>query len=97
MGDKIKITYEHLKDNKTHSLISDGVFIFIGMDPNTELLGDSIETDQWGYLKTDEDMHTNLEGIYAIGDVRSKKYRQITTAVADGTIAAIALTKDLEI
>ena len=97
LGDKIKITYEHLKDNKTHSLISDGVFIFIGMDPNTELLGDSIETDQWGYLKTDEDMHTNLEGIYAIGDVRSKKYRQITTAVADGTIAAIALTKDLEI
>ena len=65
------------------------------MKPNIDLFRDKLELDQWGYIKTNEDMHTSLPGIYAVGDVISKKYRQITTAVADGTIAAIAIAKEL--
>ncbi|MFZ4548150.1 MAG: FAD-dependent oxidoreductase, partial [Bacteroidales bacterium] len=56
---------------------------------------DKLELDKWGYIKTDEDMHTSMEGVFAVGDVISKKYRQITTAVADGTIAAIGIAKEM--
>ena len=56
---------------------------------------DALETDEWGYIKANEDMRTSLEDVFVVGDLRSKKYRQITTAVADGTIAAIAVTKEL--
>ena len=51
--------------------------------------------DKWGYIVTNEDRQTNLPDIYAVGDIISKKYRQITTAVADGTIAAISISKEL--
>ncbi len=66
------------------------------MKPNIDLFKDTLETDEWGYIKADEDMLTNLDGVYVVGDLRSKKYRQITTAVADGTIAAISVTKELD-
>ena len=59
------------------------------------MFGAQLELDQWGYIKTDEDMHTNIDGVFAVGDVGSKKYRQITTAIADGTIAAIAITREI--
>jgi len=51
--------------------------------------------NNWGYILTDEDMKTSIPDVYAIGDIISKKYRQITTAVADGTIAAITISKEL--
>jgi thioredoxin reductase (NADPH) len=95
-GDKIITEVENVKTKSRQRLISDGVFIFIGMKPNIALFKDKLELDQWGYIKTDEDMRTSIKGIYAVGDVISKKYRQITTAVADGTIAAMALAKELE-
>jgi thioredoxin reductase (NADPH) len=60
------------------------------------MLKDKLELDQWGYIKTNEDMQTSIPGIYAVGDVISKKYRQITTAVADGTIAAMAIARELD-
>ncbi|MBK9389518.1 MAG: FAD-dependent oxidoreductase [Bacteroidetes bacterium] len=77
-------------------MFSDGVFIFIGMKPNIQLFKDKLELDQWGYIKTDDEMRTSVPGVYAVGDVISKKYRQITTAVADGTIAAMAIAKELD-
>jgi thioredoxin reductase (NADPH) len=86
-----------VEDLQTHAitkLSSDGVFIFIGMKPNIELFRDKLDLDTWGYIKTDEDMRTSIPGVYAVGDVISKKYRQITTAVADGTIAAISIAKE---
>jgi thioredoxin reductase (NADPH) len=95
-GDKIITETENLKNNKRQKLISDGVFIFIGMKPNIGLFKEQLTLDKWGYIKTDEDMHTSIPGIYAVGDVTSKKYRQITTAVADGTIAAMAIAKELD-
>lgn len=95
-GEKIIIEVENVKTKKRQKLISDGVFIFIGMKPNTDLFKDKLKLDKWGYIKTDEDMRTSTPGIYAVGDVISKKYRQITTAVADGTIAAMALARELD-
>jgi len=94
-GDKIITEVEDLKTKEIKTLIADGVFIFIGMKPNVQLFKDKLTLDQWGYIKTDEDMRTSLPDVFAVGDVISKKYRQITTAVADGTIAAIAIAKEL--
>ncbi len=95
-GNKIFVDTENIKTGEKGQLVADGVFIFVGMKPNTELFEGDLETDQWGYIKTNEDMLTNLDGVYAVGDIRSKKYRQITTAVADGTIAAISVTRELD-
>lgn len=95
-GDKIITEVENLKTGNRHKLTSDGIFIFIGFKPNISLFKDNLELDRWGYIKTDEDMRTSIHGVFAVGDVISKKYRQITTAVADGTIAAMAISKELE-
>ncbi len=95
-GDKIITEVEDLKTKEVKILVSDGVFIFIGMKPNVQLFKDKLTLDQWGYIKTDEDMRTSMPDIFAVGDVISKKYRQITTAVSDGTIAAIAIAKELQ-
>ncbi len=95
-GDKMITELEDMKTKERKTLVSDGVFIFIGMKPNIELFKDKLLLDQWGYIKTNEDMQTSIPGVFAVGDVISKKYRQITTAVADGTIAAIAIAKELD-
>jgi len=87
---------ENLKTKEKSKLVSDGVFIFIGMQPNTSLFENNLVVDKWGYIVTDEDMRTNIPDVFAVGDIVSKKYRQITTAVADGTIAAIAIAKELD-
>ena len=94
-GDKMVTEIENLITGEKTKLVSDGVFIFIGMKPNIELFKDNLKLDQWGYIISDENMQTSLSDIYAVGDVTSKKYRQITTAVADGTIAAMAIAKEL--
>jgi thioredoxin reductase (NADPH) len=94
-GEKLVIETENIKTREKKKLVSDGVFIFIGMKPNIDLFRDKLDLDKWGYIKTDEDMRTSINGVFAVGDVISKKYRQITTAVADGTIAAMAIAKEL--
>lgn len=95
LGDKMKTTYQDMVTGTSHSIISDGVFVFVGMKPNIDLFNGQMKLDQWGYIQTDEDMRTSYDGVYAVGDVISKKYRQITTAVADGTIASIAISKEM--
>lgn len=95
-GDKVIVEVEDLKTKKNKELITNGVFIFVGLKPNLDLFDDKLELDDWGYVKTNEDKMTNIDGVYAVGDVSSKKYRQITTAIADGTIAAISITKELD-
>ena len=95
-GDKMEVEVEDLKTNEKKTLTSDGIFVFIGQKPNLEIVGNQLELDQWGYIKTDEDKRTNIDGVFAVGDVTSQKiYRQITTAIADGTIAAIAITREI--
>lgn len=87
---------ENLKTKNLMEMETDGVFVFIGFQSNVSGLGNIQPVkDKWGYILTDEDRRTNMPGIFAIGDIVSKKYRQITTAVADGTIAAISISKDL--
>jgi thioredoxin reductase (NADPH) len=95
VGDKMVTEVEDLTTRQLKTIEGDGIFIFIGMKPNLDLFTDKLELDQWGYVKTDEEMRTSIPNVYAVGDVISKKYRQITTAVADGTIAAISIAKDL--
>ncbi len=95
-GDKMEVEVEDLKTGNRKTLVTDGVFVFIGLRANLSVFNDELELDQWGYVKVNEDMQTSIKGVYSVGDINSKKYRQITTAVADGTIAAIAITKEIE-
>jgi thioredoxin reductase (NADPH) len=64
--------------------------------PDLALFGDKLKLDPWGYIITDENMATSMPDIFAAGDVTSKRCRQITTAVADGTIAAMAIAKEID-
>ncbi len=84
------VQYKNLKTGETFRKNIDGVFIFIGYEANTEVLQNGpVKLNQWNEIVTDENLQTNLEGVFAAGDCRAKRYRQITTAVADGTIAAL--------
>jgi len=95
-GNTMITTLEDLKTKEVKELESDGVFVFIGFKSNVSVLGKNLPNmNNWGYILTDEDMKTSIPDVYAIGDIISKKYRQITTAVADGTIAAITISKEL--
>lgn len=82
--------------NETSDLAVTGMFVFIGFRPNTGIIDAHVEHDDMGYLKTDENMQTNLRGLFAAGDVRSQLTRQVTTAVGDATTAAIAAEKYLK-
>lgn len=88
-GDK-KVNGVVLKNNKTgatENIKCDAVFIFVGMNPRTELVN-MLRKDEGGYLITNYRMETAVSGIYAAGDVRAKPFRQLITAAADGAIAA---------
>ena len=65
-----------------------GLFGFIGYNPRSDLFEGMIDMEN-GYIKTDDNMHTNIEGVYAAGDIRVKSLRQVVTAAADGAIAAM--------
>ena len=75
---------------ETREIETDGVFIFIGFDPNNKLLSSDIRKNSAGYVITDEKCETNVPGIFAIGDLREKYARQIVIAAADGATAALA-------
>ena len=72
-----------------------GVFGFIGTIPNSDIFKGSVEMDERGYIPTDADMHTNIPGVYAAGDVRVKSLRQVVTAAADGAIAAVMVERSM--
>lgn len=89
-GDK-KLESITILNNKTETSIStDGIFIAIGIVPNTKLLNNIVELDHRGYIIANEDGITSCQGIYAAGDVRKKRLRQIVTAVSDGACCAIS-------
>lgn len=95
LGDSklIGIEVQNTKNNTRGIISADGVFAFNGCRPATELFRDVINLDGEGYILTDENMCTNIPGVFAAGDVRSKLCRQITTAAADGTAAAYSAEK----
>ena len=90
-----KVTVEHLPTGTISERTIDGVFIFIGYLPNTESLKSHVALNGRNEIITDADMKTNISGVFAAGDCIAKKYRQITTAVADGTIAALSAAEYL--
>ena len=101
-GDKEaeSLIVENTKTGEIKELKSDdnspiGVFIFIGYIPQTEIFEGKIEMNH-GYILTDEDMKTNIEGVFAVGDTREKKVRQMVTAAGDGCIAAVLSNRYLE-
>jgi thioredoxin reductase (NADPH) len=67
-----------------------GVFVFVGFVPNSGLFKVHVNHDDAGYILTDRNMQTSVEGVWAVGDVRSQLTKQIATAVGDGTTAAVA-------
>jgi thioredoxin reductase (NADPH) len=89
------VVVEDLKTHEHELLACDGVFIFAGMQPNLEPLPGRLAQDDFGYLKVDDEMRTSVPHVFAAGDIVSKRYRQMTTAIADGTIAAIAAAREL--
>lgn len=81
------VTIENVKTGEQSVLSTDAVFIFTGMLPQTDLV-EMLPKDPSGYILTDENMETSVPGLFAAGDVRSKPFRQVVTAVSDGAIAA---------
>jgi thioredoxin reductase (NADPH) len=86
-----KVTLVHYEQNgQMKELPVGGVFVFVGFVPNSGLLKVHVDHDDAGYILTDKNMQTSVEGIWAVGDVRSQLTKQIATAVGDGTTAAVA-------
>ena len=85
-----KVTGVRLRDvvsGEETEIPCDGVFVAVGRKPATELFADQIQLDPAGYIAADESTRTNIPGVYAVGDVRTKALRQVVTAVADGAVA----------
>ncbi len=87
-----KVKIEDLSNGQMSELNTDGVFIFIGYSANIDKVKDIITLNSSGEIVVDNNMKTNIEGVFAAGDCIEKRYRQVTTAVADGTIAALSVS-----
>lgn len=82
------VVTEDIESGDTIKVACDGVFVAIGRIPNTDLFKGQLELDEGGYIAADETTKTNLPGVFAVGDVRTKPLRQIVTATADGAVAS---------
>jgi thioredoxin reductase (NADPH) len=89
------ITIKNVKDNKTSKLKLDGLFISIGMDPNSEFVKELVDLDEWGEIKVSQSMSTSQPGIFAAGDVTDACPEQMATAVGTGVRAALAVNEYL--
>ena len=83
------------KDNNTNEIEINGLFIAVGQSPKNEIFANIIKINDYGYIESDDGVHTNIEGIYVAGDNRVKVLRQLTTAVSDGSIAATTAIKEM--
>ena len=90
------LTLKDTMTGETTELPVDGVFIFIGNEPNVAPVVHLVETTEQGFIITDEEMRTKTPGLFAAGDVRHKSLKQVVTAAADGAVAAMSATKYLE-
>ena len=82
-------------DSNTRDVVVSGIFVCIGRIPSTDIFEGLIDLDEYGYVVSSEDCHTNVDGIYVCGDVRTKTLRQLVTATSDGAIAASEAIKYL--
>ena len=90
------IKIKNVKSQKEDTLMVDGVFISVGMKPNTNFIKKIVKLDENGYVVTDDDMATSLNGVFACGDCRKKSLRQVITACSEGAICAYSVSKILE-
>lgn len=90
------VVLENVKTKELSNLAVNGVFPYIGMTPNVELFNGQLEQDSKGFIMTDETMSTSVEGVFAIGDVRTTPLRQVITAASDGAVGAVYAVKYLE-
>ncbi|MCL2629908.1 MAG: thioredoxin-disulfide reductase [Firmicutes bacterium] len=91
-GEPLKsITVKNVVSGETKEIETDGLFVAIGTIPRTELLKGKIDLNESGYIITDEDMKTNIAGVFGAGDIRQKSLRQVITACADGAIASFQI------
>ncbi|MBT6121377.1 FAD-dependent oxidoreductase [bacterium] len=94
--DKVeKIKVRNTRTNQYTWIDTKGIFVNSGRIPPKELLGNTVNVDESGFIVTDEYMRTNVPGVYAAGDIRAKQIRQIATAVSDGMIASINIERDI--
>lgn len=93
--DGIILVVESVDGSLRREIAVDAVFVSIGRSPSSELVRGIVELDEGGYIITDEKMQTSHSGVYAIGDVRQKRLRQVVTAAADGAIAADAIEAEM--
>jgi thioredoxin reductase (NADPH) len=96
VGERKVEAVRYVQNGEEKELAVGGVFIFVGFLPNSGLLKVHAEHDEAGYLLTNRDMQTSIEGLWAVGDVRSQLTKQIATAVGDGTTAAVAASQYVE-
>jgi len=98
LGDNLvnTLVLENVKTNKISNLQVDGVFPYIGYSPNTDGFDGQLEQDKAGFIVTDQNMQTSVEGVFAVGDVRTTPLRQVITAAADGAVGAVYAVKYLE-
>lgn len=85
------VTVKNRANDEEKNIKAAGVFIYAGFSPNSGFLKDVVDCDEEGYIRTDEGMKTSVDGIYAVGDIRSKQVRQIDVACGEATIAALAV------
>lgn len=89
-------TIENIKTHEIKDLTIDGIFPYIGFEPNADLFTGQVKQDKNGFIIVDEAMQTSVKGVYAIGDVRVTPLRQVITAAADGAIAAVYAGRYIE-
>ncbi|MCR4739954.1 MAG: thioredoxin-disulfide reductase [Lachnospiraceae bacterium] len=93
-GKVSSILIENVKTGELSEISADGIFVAVGNEPNASY-AEGLDCDEKGYVKASEDCKTNIPGVFAAGDIRSKRLRQITTAVADGANAVTSLQEYL--
>ncbi len=96
-GSKLSsVSIENRKTGEVEELHPDGVFVFIGLTPNTDFLPPTIRRDRWGFIITDATLQTSLEGVFAAGDVRQGSTKQAVSAAGEGTTAALMIRQYLQ-
>lgn len=90
------VVVEDRASGEQNEWYTDGVFVFIGLSPNSSFLPASIERDQWGFIKTDATLKTSLEGVFAAGDVREGSTKQAISAAGEGATAALMIRQYLK-
>lgn len=89
------VRIRNVLNGETREILIDGVFVYVGTKPNTQFINSEIATDAQGYIITDHCLKTNIEGVFAAGDIRNTPLRQVSTAVGDGALAAVEVEKFL--